>query len=187
MPAGDARILGPLAGFYVAAGRPLPRLETLAADALPEPLRALLTDALPLTPRLEERHGETLALRVLERRRDGDRYARRIVLVRSDGMPVALGAIEIDLARLAPAWRAEVLAETTPFGHIVAVSAQPEALFRVACDDLVGDALSLRDRGRWLYGRRRTLVDDAQVTLARIVEILAPEPAHLERLRRTGS
>ncbi len=173
--AADASIVGPLASFYVAAGRTLPVVATVDDGAVPDPVAALLRPASPLTPRLEQRHGEPLALRVLERRRDGDRYARCVVLVRGDGVPVVLGAIEIDLGRLPAVMRAAVLAENVPFGHIFATAhAAPDALLKVTCDAWIGEALGLNDHGGWLYGRRRTLVDERGAVVATIVEILAP-------------
>jgi hypothetical protein len=54
--------------------------------------------------------------------------------------------------------------------------ARPDALLRVACDAFISEALALPRRGIWLYGRRRTLVDESGATVAAIVEILAPEP-----------
>ncbi len=174
----DASILAPLAGFYVAAGRALPAVEAVDDAAVPPALRDLLSAPQPLTPRLEDRHGEALTLRVLERRREGDQYARRIVLVRADGVPVVLGAIAIDLARLAPKLRRAVLAETAPFGHILAGAiAEPEALLRVACDPLIAKALALRGLDGWLYGRRRTVVDHHGAPIATTVEILPPDSA----------
>ncbi len=172
----DASILAPLAGFYAAAGHPLPAVHAVDDVDVPPGFRELLRAPEPLTPRLEDHHGEALTLRVLERRQEGDHYARRIVLVDGDGVPVALGAIEIDLARLAPDRRAEVLAETVPFGHILARAvADPDALLRVACDPFIAVALGLRGFDGWLYGRRRTVVDVAGSPIATVVEILAPE------------
>ena len=182
----DASILAPLAGFYAAAGRPLPAVHAVDAVDLPPDLRELLLAPEPLTPRLEERHGAELMLRVLERCHDGERYARRVVLVRGDGVPVVLGAIEIDLARLAPDRRAEVLAETVPFGHILASAvADPDALLRVACDPFIAAALALPRARGWLYGRHRSVGDADGATIATVVEILAPERP--ERVSRTGS
>jgi chorismate-pyruvate lyase len=179
----DASILAPLAGFYAAAGRPLPAVQTVAGTAMPRVLATLLSAPEPLTPRLEDHYGETLALRVLERRREGDRYARCVVLVRPDGAPAVLGAIAIDLGRLPPVVRDAVLAETVPFGHLLTNAvAHPDALLRVACDDFIADALALPDGDVHLYGRRRTLTDAAGTTAATIVEILAPDPAQLARV-----
>ena len=113
---------------------------------------------------------------MLARRRVGDLYARRVVLVRRDGVAVVFGAIEVDLARLPAAMRAEVLAESVPFGHIFSTAhARPDALLRVACDATIGAALGLVRHDGWLYGRRRTIVDERGAVVATIVEILAPE------------
>ena len=181
-------ILAPLAEFYAAAGRGLPAAERVGADDVPPDLRALLAAPEPLTPRLEDRHGESLSLRVLERRHRGDRYARCVVLVRGDGVPLVLGAIAMDLARLAPVARAAVLAESVPFGHILGSAlADPDALLRVRCDTMIADALALTRAGGWLYGRRRTVSDASGATVATIVEILAPQPGPRVRVRGTGS
>lgn len=179
----DASILAPLAGFYAAAGRPLPAAHAIPGAAMPRVVAQLLSAPEPLTPRLEEHVGEALALRVLERRRDGDRYARCVVLVRGDGVPAVLGAIAIDLGRLSPAVRADVLAETVPFGHLLGNAiARPDALLRVGCDRFLAGALALSDHDRHLYGRRRTVTDASGATIATILEILAPEPKPLARV-----
>lgn len=184
----DASILAPLAGFY-AAGRPLPAAAAVADADVPPELRELLRAPEPLTPRLEGRHGDRLVLRVLERRRSGDLYARRVVLVRSDGVPVALGAIATDLARLDARTRAAILAESVPFGHIFSEAvAVPDALLKVACDPAIATALELaRPAPDWLFGRRRTIRDAAGATVATVVDILAPESALRAPARRTGS
>lgn len=179
----DASILAPLARFYAAAGRPLPATQRVAGPAMPRVLADLLGAPEPLTPRLEEHVGDALALRVLDRHRDGDRYARCVVLVRGDGVPAVLGAIAIDLGRLAPTVRAAVLAETVPFGHLLGDAiAHPDALLRVACDHFIADALALPDHDLHLYGRRRTLTDTSGAVIATILEILAPEPRRLARV-----
>lgn len=175
MVGSNASILAPLAGFYAAAGRALPDTRIVAGGALPALARDLLSAPEPLTPRLEQHYGEALALRVLERRRSGDRYARCVVLVRADGVPAVLGAIAIDLGRLTPEVRTEVLAEAVPFGHLlVDAIAQPDALLRVECDPFIAEALALTAPTVPLYGRRRTLTHTSGAMLATIVDILAP-------------
>lgn len=188
MTSSTTALLAPLERFYAAAGLPVPIVETVTADALPLGVWALLRVAGPLTPRLEDHHGEPLALRVLERRRQGDVYGRRIVLVRGDGVPVVLGAIEIDLARLAPALRAQVLDESLPFGHILAnTAAHPDAFLRVTADPLIAAALEITGEEASLYGRRRTVLDAEGAIVAAIVEVLAPDRAPTTRAARTGS
>ena len=71
MAASNAAVLAPLGGFYAAAERALPVVETVGSADAPGALRELLSAARPLTPRLEDHHGAALALRVLERRRYG--------------------------------------------------------------------------------------------------------------------
>ena len=179
-------MLAPLDRFYAGAGIALPAVEIVGDAALPADVRALLTTAGPLTPRLEDHHGEALTLRVLERRCNGDDYARRVVLVGADDVPVLLGAIAVDLARLPPALRAAVVAERVPFGHIVANGmARPRALLRIACDASIATALALPIGEQCLYGRRRTVVDERAALVATIVEILAP--ARQERARSSRS
>jgi chorismate-pyruvate lyase len=177
MPAGSGSPLAPLDRFYVAAGLALPSVEVVAASDVPVAMRHLLTAPGPLTPRLEDHHGP-LALRVLERRRNGDDYARRVVLL-DDDAPVLLGAIAVDLARLPPAVRAAVLAERQPFGHVVTTGmTKPSALLRIAPDAALTAALRLPAdaAGAWLYGRRRTVIDERAAVVATIVDVLAPIP-----------
>lgn len=175
-PPATRHLLGPLEPFYVAAGVAPPAVEMVSAAEVPSGPRRLLEEGGPLTPRLERHHGEALALRVLERRRGGDVYARRIVLVRADGVPVVLGAIEVDLTRLPPAARAEVLRERVPFGHVLGDAlGTPEVLLRVRPDSLIAAALGITDAAEPLYGRRRTLRDADGSLVATIVELLAPD------------
>ena len=46
----------PLSDFYARAKLPLPRIETIPADAVPEPFRALLVHNNDMTPTAEERY-----------------------------------------------------------------------------------------------------------------------------------
>jgi chorismate-pyruvate lyase len=167
--------LSPLDELYAAAGLPMPRVEVVADSAIPAAQRALLTGSGSLTHRLEVRERQSLALRVLERTHDGDMYARRVVLLRSeDATALALGAIKVDLALLPPAVKAAILAEEEPFGRIVRDGTTlPARLFRVVPDASIRLALGLVS-GEWLYGRRRMLVNGRGGAIASIVEILAP-------------
>jgi chorismate-pyruvate lyase len=185
MSSASGSLLAPLDRFYARAGIALPAVEVIAAAALPADARDLLTTAGPLTPRLEDHHGAPLTLRVLERRRTGDDYARRVVLVDTDDVPVLLGAIAVDLARLPPAMRAAVLAERVPFGHIVAHGmTRPSALLRIACDAAMATALELPAGEAWIYGRRRAVLDESGAVTATIVDVLAPVR---ERARSRGT
>jgi chorismate-pyruvate lyase len=175
-PSATLHLLGPLETFYAAAGVVPPAVELVTVAEVPSGPRRLLAVAGPLTPRLEHHHGGSLTLRVLERRRGGDVYARRIVLVRGDGVPVVLGAIEVDLTRLTPAARVEVLRERLPFGHVLGdARGHPEAFLRVRPDPLIAAALAITADGEPLYGRRRTVLGAGGAVVATVVELLAPE------------
>jgi hypothetical protein len=172
----DASILAPLAGFYAAPGAAAGRASVRSTRSTAAELRELLRAPEPLTPRLEDRHGETLrcacwsAAASASAMRDAWCWcaatACRSCSVRSRST-----------SRVSPPTRrAEVLAETVPFGHILATAvADPDAFLRVVSDPLIAAALQLSSIGGWLYGRRRTVGDDAGATVATIVEILAPD------------
>ena len=186
MPAAVGSLLAPLDRFYAAAGLALPTVEVVAEADVPRDVRDLLTAPGPLTPRLEGRHGGPLTLRVLERRRQGDDYARRVVLLDED-VPVLLGAIAVDLARLPPAVRGAVVAERSPFGRVVTAGMQkPSVLLRVAPDTSIAAALQLTVGDAWLYGRRRTVVDERAAVVATIVDVLAPMPTRRGVCRSTA-
>ena len=53
----------PLSEFYTRAKLPLPRIETIPGDAVPEPYRTLLVHGGDMTSRLEEFHRAPMTLR----------------------------------------------------------------------------------------------------------------------------
>src|SRR5687767_1782568 len=80
-----------------ATGVPPPH-ELLAPDAVPEPYRRLLVHDHHMTVTVEAFYGSRVDVRVLERRRDGDLYSRKILLVlQSDGRVVQSGVVRIRL------------------------------------------------------------------------------------------
>src|SRR4029079_8826511 len=81
-----------------AADDPPPEHELLSPDALPEPYRGLLVHNHHMTVTVEEFFGGLVDVKVLERRHDGDTYARKILLaLRSDGRIVQSGIVRIRL------------------------------------------------------------------------------------------
>src|SRR5262245_39378311 len=68
------------------------------AAKVPEPYRSLLVHEHHMTVTVEAHHGSLVDVRVLERRRNGDSYARKILLARqSDGRIVQFGLVRIHL------------------------------------------------------------------------------------------
>jgi chorismate-pyruvate lyase len=167
----------PLDEFYAESGQPLPPLNQIDGEAVPEPYRTLLVHQNDMTPTLESFHRSNVHLDVLGRRRKGDAYFREVIL-RLDGSnePVEFGAIKINLDLFTPAAREQILHERLPLGHIlheykIAHSSRPRAYLRLASDKLISRVLELNG-AQVLYGRRNTLYDPQGRPLAEIVEIL---------------
>ncbi len=90
------------------------------AAALPDPFNRLLDHTEHMTEILREFHGVALRLDVLRDRRDGDVYAREILLRRGDdGRAVEYGAVRIALDLLAPSVVSAVLARERPLGEVL--------------------------------------------------------------------
>lgn len=168
----------PLDDFYVREGVALPPIETVKDADVPEPYRQLLVHTHDMTPTLEAFHGRKIHLHVLRRQQRDDFYFREVVLLLEGAeQPVEFGAIKINLALVPPAVRREILEERLPLGrilreHNIAHSSRPKAYLRVEADDFIRSALKLKGGPCVLYGRRNTLSDPVQRSLAEIVEIL---------------
>jgi len=172
-------LLYPLTHLFAQDGRELPAVEVLTGNEVPEPCRSLLVHHGDMTSRLEEFHGNSLFLEVLQREQDGDAYRREVLLrVADSGLPVEYGAIEINLAAFTPELRAQVLAARQPLGALLNASglgyrSEPRAFIRMAPSEamkmLFGDEVV-----RELYGRCNRLLAEDGTTLASIVEVLRP-------------
>jgi chorismate-pyruvate lyase len=169
----------PLDDFYAARRLPLPVMEQIQADQIPEPHRSLLVHDSDMTSRLETFHKSSIHIRALARQQHGQEYFREVVL-ELDGsrQPVEFGAAKINLAFFPAQAHAEIRREWRPLGGILrdfglVFSSRPGAWFRVAADSFIGGALGLSG-APFLFGRRNTLLDDRERPLAEIVEILPP-------------
>jgi chorismate-pyruvate lyase len=165
--------------FYAQAGLPLPAIEQLRGEDVPEPYRSLLVHQSDMTPTLEQFHGGTIHVHVLRREQRNGFYFREVVLEKdADDAPVEFGAIKINLGLFESKARQLILGEREPLGHILAScgvlhSSRPKAYLKIEADDLIGHALRVERRST-LYGRRNTLFDPQNQSLAEIVEILPP-------------
>ena len=169
----------PLDALYALAGLPLPPIEKIPAQEVPEPYRALLVHNNDMTPTLETFHGFSIHLRILHREQRGDYYYRQVALV-LDGSerPVEFGANKVSLLLFPPKARQLILEERVPLGTIlkqcqVGHQTTAKAFFRVAPDDLIAGVLRLNDRPA-LFGRKATIMDPQKRPLSEIVEILPP-------------
>jgi hypothetical protein len=170
-------LVHPLDEFYTVAGLPLPPLNQIDGEAMPEPYKSLLVHQNDMTPTLEKFHRRSIHLQVLGRRQKDDAYFREVVLrLDETNQPVEFGAIKINLALFQPEARAEILREHLPLGHVlheykIAHASRPLAYLRLASDKFINDVLGMTG-AQVLYGRRNTLFDPQDRPLAEIVEIL---------------
>ena len=169
----------PLGEFYAARRLPLPVMDQIEPEQIPEPYRWLLAHDRDMTSRLEAFHGRKIHIRALARRQQGLEYFREVVLeLDGSGQAVEFGASRINLGFFPGKAREEVRRERRPLGGILhdfglAFSSRPGAYLRVVADAFIGGALGLSGAPP-LFGRRNTLRDGWGRPLAEIVEILPP-------------
>jgi len=169
----------PLSEFYAHAKLPLPRIETIPGDAVPEPFRALLVHHNDMTPTLEGFHKSDLHLEILGRERRGDFYYREVALrLNRDEQPVEFGANKIYVGRFSEEARELILAEQLPLGRIlrdcgVKHRTEAKAFLRVEPDEVISRALEL-EHPPTLFGRKAIICDLQGRPLSEIVEILPP-------------
>jgi chorismate-pyruvate lyase len=169
----------PLDDFYARAGLPLPGIERIQGEEVPEPYRSLLVHERDMTPTLEKFHGSNIHLKILKREQRGDFYFREVVL-QLDGneLPVEFGANKVSLVLFPPKARQLILEERVPLGRVlkeceIGHTTLAKAFFRVAPDELISSVLHLKTPTA-LYGRKATIFDGQKRPLSEIVEILPP-------------
>src|SRR4051812_45061369 len=84
--------------------------EFVSAEDMPEPFRRLLVHEHHMTVTVEAFHASLVDVRVLERRHEGDLYARKSLLaLQSTGRIVQLGMVRIRLEACTPEVREEIV------------------------------------------------------------------------------
>jgi hypothetical protein len=160
---------------------PPPEHALIAPEQMPEPYRSLLVHNHHMTVTVEAYYGSLVNVRVLERRHDGDTYARKILLkLRSNGRVVLFGIPRIHVQFCSEPVRAAILREDTPLGrilieHDVLRRIEPTAYFRVTTGPMVTQWFGL-PAPRETYGRLGIIHCDEQPAIE-LLEILAPVDA----------
>ncbi len=167
--------------FYSKLGLPLPELQDIQGEEMPQPYKGLLVHSSDMTPTLESFYRQPMRLTVLTREQQDFSYLREVVLKSTnDSRPVEYGVIRICLNHLPPPASLRVLEEQRPLGNILQREAiphlsWPQAFFRVQSDSHLGHVLYL-SQPAFLYGRRNVLLDGSRRLLAEVIEILTPVP-----------
>ena len=110
----------PLSECHAHAKLPLPNIELVPAEAVPEPFRTLLAHNDGVTPLLESAHHSRLHLILLNRDRRGSFYYREAVLrLDHDERPVAFCANKIFMMMFSEEAQEQIGMEQVPFGRIL--------------------------------------------------------------------
>jgi hypothetical protein len=160
------------------ADAPPPDHELIPPEAVPEPYHRLLVHPHHMTVTVEEYYGSLVNVRVKDRRRNGNSYARKILLeLQSDGRVVQFGVVRIRLDFCTEPVRAAILEEKTPLGrilieHDVLRQIETTAFFRVVPGPLLTRWFNLSEP-QITYGRIGIIHCDGQPAIE-VLEILAP-------------
>jgi chorismate-pyruvate lyase len=172
----ESNLFAPLEKFYERAMLALPKIETIEAEALPEPYKSLLVHERDMTSTLERFHQSRCHVHALQCLEEED-YSRLVVLeLNESDKPIEFGAITIHLQNFDKAARDLISQGQKPLGAIlneenILYVSSPQAFFRIVPDGLICSALKIHSTD-WLYGRcnRLTLKDGR--CLAEIIEVL---------------
>ena len=175
----NTNTLSPLDKTYVALSRPMPQVEFIDGQSMPEPYKSLLVHNADMTPTLEDFYQQAIELRVLEQQPNENILLRQVILVLHDvDHPVEFGAIKIHLSHFTPEACHKILAGVVPLGAIfreqnIKHTCNPQSSFKIWPDQTMAGSLNI-DEPQWLYGRQNIHRDLQQNTLAEMVEILPP-------------
>jgi chorismate-pyruvate lyase len=157
----------------------LPQIEFIPAHEMPEPYHALLVHEHHMTVTVEAHHQSRVDVRILERVREGNSYARKILLTsQRTGEVVQFGIVRIWLQYCSPEVQRRILEGKTPLGRILIENdvlrrIEPTAFLRV----LPGRALDtwFGDKGRQpAYGRLAYIHCNDQPAIE-LMEVVVPE------------
>lgn len=172
----------PLSEFYTRAKLPLPQMEVIPGDAVPEPFRTLLVHSNDMTPTLEEHHKSQIHLEILRSEQRGGFYYRQVVLrLNHDEKPVEFGVNKIFLGLFPEEAQELIRLEQVPLGRIlkecgVRHKTEAKAFLRVEPDEVIAGAFEL-EQPVTLYGRKAVISNLQGKPLSEIVEILPPAAA----------
>lgn len=158
-----------------------PAYAVIPAEQVPEPYHTLLVHPHHMTVTVEEFYNGPVNVHVLDRRHEGDTYARKILLERaSDGRVVQFGVCRIHLDYCSDPVRRTILEEKTPLGRILIENdvlrrIEPTAYFRIEPTPLLSGWFGLTEPTT-TYGRLGIIYCDERPAIE-LLEILAPVPS----------
>lgn len=166
---------------YFPASADEPRIETISAEAMPEPYRGLLVHTHHMTVTVERFYDSPVDVSVLAVAREGHFYCRKIMLsLRSTHKVVQFGIVEINLDVLDPIVRAQIEEQKTPLGRVliqnnVLRNVRPVQFFRAFPTPTMCEWFGM-NHAEPLYGRVGVITTNHEPAI-KVAEILAPIPA----------
>ena len=155
----------------------VPTAEPVEADELPDPYHGLLAHTDHMTVTVEQFYGRPVGVKVLACARDGDEYARQIVLAVPGGRVVQFGLVRIDLGVCPPPVRDAILEGRTPLGrvlieHDMLRRIEPAGYLRVTPGETLGGWLGC-PAGAVTFGRLGVIYTGDRPAIE-VLEILTP-------------
>jgi len=150
----------------------------LDAPDLPEQYQSLLAHQDHMTVTVEAWHNSLVDVRVLEENREGDFYARKILLVlQRDGTPAQFGIMRINLANLPQIVRMEIQSQALPLGrimirHHLLREVELCQLWRISPGPDLQTQLQIKDK-QCCYGRTARILVEGE-PIVELLEIVQP-------------
>ena len=154
--------------------------EHVPRSSTPEPYRSLLVHNHHMTVTMEQHHGCSVDVRVLEERLEGDLYCRKITLVKQGtDTVVQFGIVRFHLEYVTKAVRDEILQGDIPLGRIlidynVLREVELAAILKLTAGPELARILQMAE-GEATYGRLATIFCNHQPAVD-LLEVSAPLP-----------
>ncbi|MFK7734734.1 MAG: hypothetical protein AB8B50_01815 [Pirellulaceae bacterium] len=171
--------LDELISLFYRAKHDLGEFERCLPNSCPQAYGSLLEHEAHMTVTVEQRHGCSVGVEVLESQLTETHYNRKILLRRtSDSRVVQFGIVRLSLAALQPQVRDEIMQQQTPLGrvliqHNVLRQVHLNAIWRVECAGELAEHMMV-DTGHETYGRTALIFCDGEPAVE-LLEIVAPE------------
>ena len=150
----------------------------VAESEVPPPYRELLAHTSHMTVTVEEFHGDSVDVQVLQTRTDADRYLREILLLTHQSrLVVQYGIVRLNTKFVPAPARNEILAQTKPLGrvlieHDILRKIELFELVQVECGAKLAEAFSV-PTGTRTYGRSAMLYCNNEPAIE-LLEIVRP-------------
>lgn len=170
--------LNALTGLFPDERPLIARAEHVAAALVPEPYQRMLVHDQHMTVTMEDYYESPVDVRIIDRRLEGDVYARKIVLTKAGtDRVVQFGIVRFNFQYVTGAVRDEIVKGETPLGriliaHNVLRHIDLGALLRITAGPALAGYLRVPE-GSITYGRLATIFCNRQPAVD-LLEIPAP-------------